>query len=494
MTNNRDQEGHTEGIQLMHAGSQDISDIMNAWRVRTLNTVLTVVVILGSVSIVTLFIRAIGDENQWPIALFFLACYITILFLASYRRLDWHIRGWGFLMIVYLVGITSLIRGGLAGAGREYLIIVPILATILVGVRAGVTTGIISLMVMVAFSLIADAGVLTDWLIYQDNPVDLASWVVEITYTSVLMGVSTSLLLLFNRRLTNLLVNERKTALALEHARTQLEEYNQTLSQKVDQRTAELAQANKVMELELKLAGNIQTSFMASELPRIAGWDRAAGLIPARQTSGDFYDIYPLGKGRFGILIADVVDKGVGAALIMAFCWALVHTYATRYPDRPDLVMQKINRHLFRDTHSDQFVTLFYGILDARKNMMVYCNAGHNPPFLFRNSETTPSVQPLVNTGIPLGILEGKTWTIGTVSFGPGDLLVLYTDGVTEAENTSNENFGSERLINFVLENCRKSPQEIHARVIQKLSDFTGNLSDCDDITLMILGCELQAA
>ncbi len=392
---------------------------------------------------------------------------------------------------MYLVGVISLSRGGLAGAGREYLMIVPILATILVGVRAGVATAILSLLVMVAFSFIAEAGILNTWLIYQENPVDLASWVEEITYTAVLMGVSASLLLLFNRRLLKMLVAERQAAQALEQAQARLEEYNRTLEEKVSQRTAELAQANQRMEQELALAGSIQTGFMASELPQIAGWQQAASLIPARQTSGDFYDIYPLGKGRYGILVADVVDKGVGAALIMAFCWALVHTYASRHPDRPDLVMQKVDHRLLSDTHSGQFVTLFYGVLDTRNNMLHYCNAGHNPPYLF-SAGTTPSVQSLGRTGVPLGATEGMSWKVSSVRFRPGDLLVLYTDGVTEAENDRHEFFGSDRLIATVKENVGKSAQEIHERVIRGLCEFAGSLSPCDDITLMVLAREFQ--
>jgi serine phosphatase RsbU (regulator of sigma subunit) len=491
MSNQRDYEGDQDVAEIRQGHSQEIPAIMIAWRVKTLNTVLTVVALLGFVSIIALFAGGSRDSNQLPVNVFFLTTYLMILALAFYRRLDWRLRGWGFLFILYLVGIVSLSRGGLAGAGREYLIIIPILATILIGVRAGMATAILSLLVMIAFSFLAEAGILRDWLIYLHNPVDLSSWAQEITYSAVLMGVSTSLLLLFNRRLLRMLVAERQASQALERAQARLEEYNQTLAEKVDQRTAELAQANKRMEQELALAGSIQTGFMARELPQITGWQQAASLIPARQTSGDFYDIYPLGKGRYGILVADVVDKGVGAALIMAFCWALVHTYASRHPDRPDLVMQKVDHRLFRDTHSGQFVTLFYGVLDTSRNVMHYCNAGHNPPYLFSAGKTL-SVQSLGRTGVPLGASEGMSWKVGSVRFQPGDLLVLYTDGVTEAENACHAFFGSDRLIANVKENLGKSAREIHEMIIRGLCEFAGSLSQCDDITLMVLACELQ--
>lgn len=477
--------------QISQDTSQDLLAIMNTWRVKTLNTVLTVIAVFGFISVIALFAGGLGNSNQLQVGLFFLTTYLIILALAFYRRLYWRIRGWGLLLIIYLIGIVSLTRGGLAGAGREYLIIIPILAMILVGVRAGVATAIISLLVMVAFSFIADAGILGNWLIYPHNPVDLSSWAEEITYTSVLMGVSTTLLLLFNRRLLGMLVAERQVAQALEQAQARLEEYNETLEEKVSQRTAELAEANKRMEQELALAGSIQTGFMARELPQIMGWQQAASLIPARQTSGDFYDIYPLGKGRYGILVADVVDKGVGAALIMAYCWALVHTYASRHPDRPDLVMQKVDHRLFSDTHSVQFVTLFHGVLDTRNNVLHYCNAGHNPPYLFSTGKTL-CVQSLGRTGVPLGAAEGMSWKVNSVRFQPGDLLVLYTDGVTEAENAGHEFFGSDRLIATVKENVGRSAQEIHEMVIHGLWEFAGSLSQCDDITLMVLARELQ--
>ena len=488
-----DNKGNRDAAQVSPDTSQDIPSIMNAWRVRTLNTVLTVVAVLGPVSIIALFAGGMAESDQLRVGFFFLATYLIILVLAFYRRLNWRFRGWGFLLIIYLVGIISLSRGGLAGAGREYLIIIPILATILVGVRAGVATAVLSLLVMVAFSFIADAGVLKNWLIYTYNPVDLPSWAVEITYTAVLMCVSTALLLLFNRRLLMMLVAERQATKDLEQAHAHLEEYNRTLEDKVSQRTAELAQANQLMEQELALAGRIQAGFLASGLTHIPGWQQVASLIPARQTSGDFYDIYPLTKDRYSILVADVVDKGVGAALIMAFCWALVHTYALRYPDRPDLVMQKVDHRLFSDTHSGQFVTLFYGVLDTKTNEMHYCNAGHNPPYLFSADKKLP-VQSLDRTGMPLGMLEGNSWKVGSIQFQPGDLLVMYTDGVTEAENTSHEFFGTDRLTTVVRENFGMKAQEIHERIIQGLCEFTGSLSQCDDITLMVLARDRQIA
>ena len=472
-----------------------VSAAMNAWRIKTLNTVLTVAAALGLVSLVSFLISEARTPGQLSATLSFFAAYVILLILAFQRRLPWRIRGWGFLLIAYVVGMIGLARGGLAGAGREYLIIIPVLAVLLIGARAGMATAALSLLIMIAFAFAVDAGFFRGMLIYSQNPVDLASWLQEVAYTAVVMGVGTALLILFNRYLLAMLEAEHKTGQKLAAAHAQLEEYNARLEEKVSRRTAELdrayqvaEQANRRMEQELALAGQIQASFMSSELPQIDGWQLAARFLPASHTSGDFYDVYPLGRDRFGILVADVVDKGVGAALFMALCWALVHTYASDFPDQPEQVMRKVNERLLRETHSGQFVTLFYGVLDARQGKFSYCNAGHNPPYLFSPARSE-TAQRLELTGIPLGILEERSWGTETAGFLPGDMLVLYTDGVTDAENGAHEFFGTERLIGLVQEHLAGSAEEVGEALVQGVSEFIGHRALSDDITLVILGC-----
>ncbi|MCK4900183.1 MAG: response regulator, partial [Anaerolineales bacterium] len=140
--------------------------------------------------------------------------------------------------------------------------------------------------------------------------------------------------------------------------------------------------ANEKMEQELALAGEVQASFLPGKIPQIPGWQLSVSLIPARETSGDFFDAIPLPGGRVGLLIADVVDKGVGAALFMALSSTLLRTYATEYPTQPELVFSAVNERILQDTNAKQFVTVFYGILDPDTGMLVYGNAGHCPPYL----------------------------------------------------------------------------------------------------------------
>lgn len=248
----------------------------------------------------------------------------------------------------------------------------------------------------------------------------------------------------------------------------------------------QLQDANRKMERELTLAGEVQASFLPSELPSIPGWQLTVTLKPSRETSGDFYDVNPLPNGRFGILVADVVDKGAAAALFMALSWTLIRTYAAQYPTQPELVLSAVNRRILADTHADQFVTVFYGILDPATGTLVYCNAGHSPPYLIR-AQKGGDVQKLIRTGVPLGILEDRTWEQGVVQLAPGDVLVLYTDGVTEAQNPQEALFGEERLLESAQTNLRHPAQDIRDAIITDIYEFMGDAPQFDDITLVIV-------
>ena len=136
---------------------------------------------------------------------------------------------------------------------------------------------------------------------------------------------------------------------------------------------------------ELEFASRIQASFLPNEVPILPGWELAVTLLPARNMSGDYFDFIPLGEDKIGILIADVVDKGLGAALYMALSRTLIRTYALEFELQPDLVFFSTNERILQDARANLFVTAFYGILDVKTGRLAYCNAGHNPPFLMRS-------------------------------------------------------------------------------------------------------------
>jgi sigma-B regulation protein RsbU (phosphoserine phosphatase) len=254
----------------------------------------------------------------------------------------------------------------------------------------------------------------------------------------------------------------------------------------------QLLDANERMAQELSLAGEIQASFLPRELPGMPGWQLAATLQPARQASGDFYDFVSLPDARLGIVMADVSDKGAGAALYMALSCTLIRTYAQQYPTQPELVLGAVNRRILADTNAMQFVTVFYGILELATGTLVYGNAGHCPPLHFRAaSEGEP--QELGATGMALGILEDRTWRRKTVQIDPGDLLVFYTDGITEAYRELPLLFGGERLLESVRATLgtagsqRPSAQQIQDRILADVHRFVGGAPQSDDIALTIL-------
>ena len=265
-----------------------------------------------------------------------------------------------------------------------------------------------------------------------------------------------------------------ETHLALRRLQRQLQDANKKLEH-----------ANKKMEQELALAGEVQASFLPRELPDIPGWQLAVTLKPSRETSGDFYDINLLPNGRLGLLVADVVDKGAGAALFMALSWILIRTYAAEYPGQPELVLSAVNHRILEETGAEQFVTVFYGVLDPITGKLVYCNAGHCLPLLFGARDD--AVRELRTTGMALGITDDVTWEQEIVQLAPGDMLVLYTDGVTEAQNEHRALFSEERLQACVQPNLGRSAQDIQDAVIANVEEFVGDAPQSDDVALAVV-------
>jgi len=261
--------------------------------------------------------------------------------------------------------------------------------------------------------------------------------------------------------------------------------YQKELEAEVARKTEQLLAHQRVVQ-ELALAWQIQESFLPDSLPHIVGWQLTATLKPARETSGDFYDVIPLPNGRLGILVADVADKGIGAALYMALSRTLIRTYAAEYDSQPELVLSAANRRILMDIHVSMFVTVFYGILDTATGTLTYCNAGHNPPYLL-SAQNGDTVQVLHKTGMVLGIVEDVAWKQETVQLAPGDVLLLYTDGITESQDLREEFFGEKRLLKTAQANRERSAQDIQDALIAEVLKFAGDAPQFDDITLMVV-------
>jgi len=244
--------------------------------------------------------------------------------------------------------------------------------------------------------------------------------------------------------------------------------------------------AHQRMEHELHLAGKIQEGILPENLPPIKGWQLVAAINPARETSGDFYDFMLLPDGRLGLLIADVSDKGVGAAMFMALSRTLIRTFAFENSTQPELTLAAANRRLLLDTHTSMFITSFYGILDQLSGSFTYCNAGHNPPLLIR-SENKSEIIKLNRTGMALGIQEDIGWESKILQIDNGDTLLFYTDGITDAQNLKDEFFGEQRLEGCLHDSVGLTAQKVKENILATVGEFVGNAPQADDITLLVL-------
>ena len=240
------------------------------------------------------------------------------------------------------------------------------------------------------------------------------------------------------------------------------------------------------LERELDVARQIQASFIPHGSPSIPRCSVASFWQAARQVSGDFYDFMELDDGRWGIVVADVADKGVPAALFMALSRTILRTVAfSRYD--PALTLERTNRIIWNDTTSDLFVTAFYATWNPRTRTLAYGNAGHNPPLLLRRNGQS---QLLHGQGMAMGVLETITIKQEEVQLHPGDTVLFYTDGVTEAMNEDFDEFGLERLRLAAKGARQQEVAGMMAAITAAVRDHAGDTAQFDDITLVIMKCQ----
>lgn len=236
-------------------------------------------------------------------------------------------------------------------------------------------------------------------------------------------------------------------------------------------------------ESELRIAAEIQTSFLPRTAPDIRGCEIAAFTHPAKEVGGDFYDFFGLGEGRYALVIADVAGKGVPAALYMALSRTTVRTVARGCRAASEIV-RRSNEIILEDAGSVSFVTLLYAVVDERARTLTYVNAGHNPAVLRRADGTMETLEP---TGPVIGFLADMEFAEVTVPLWPGDLLVFYTDGVTEAENGEGAMFGEERLSAVIEAAADRSAGEVAKAIRDAVTAFAGEAPQFDDITVVVL-------
>jgi len=236
-------------------------------------------------------------------------------------------------------------------------------------------------------------------------------------------------------------------------------------------------------EHEMRLARDIQASFLPERCPSPPGWQVAVDWRTARGVGGDYYDLIEFGDGTLGVSIADVSDKGVPAALYMALSRSVLRA-ASLDSRSPAETLKRANQVLMQDTRSGMFITTIYAIIDLESGLTRYARAGHNPALYVTRDGKVTLLEPV---GIALGIVTDPRLVEETFTLGPGDMLVLYTDGVTEALNEIDDEFGMERLIDVVAGSAGSTPEEVIERIHSAVQSFVGDSAQSDDYTVVVV-------
>jgi sigma-B regulation protein RsbU (phosphoserine phosphatase) len=243
------------------------------------------------------------------------------------------------------------------------------------------------------------------------------------------------------------------------------------------------ADAERRRKSELEIAANVQQKLFPHELHRLPTIDYAGHCVAAREVGGDYYDFLEVDDRTLGLVLGDVSGKGVPAALLMANLQACFRSQEPQALLQPAHVLETVNRHFFDSTAAERFATLFFGIYDDHTRGLRYVNCGQVAPLLLRASGEMETLAP---TATVLGAFRRWTCTEQQVSLGAGDTLLLYSDGVTEAESPSGEDFGEERLVRSVRENHGQSARSLVAAIVDSVGDFSRG-SRFDDVTVVAI-------
>jgi sigma-B regulation protein RsbU (phosphoserine phosphatase) len=237
---------------------------------------------------------------------------------------------------------------------------------------------------------------------------------------------------------------------------------------------------------DLNRAKRAQAHLFPRTLPKLETLNIAGLCQPARGIGGDYYDFIPLDRHRIGIALADVAGKGIAAALLMAGLQGRLQSRAPEFMEDPAILVSELNRTLCQTTESGTFVTFFYGIYDDRARRLTYVNAGHNPPFFCSSDGEMEVIERIDRGGMVLGVLTDTEFIQETIQLNRNDCLVLFTDGVTEAMNLLEEEFGEERLISVIHRNKGAGPDDLCREIRNSVLDHVSPGEFQDDFTLVI--------
>jgi len=273
---------------------------------------------------------------------------------------------------------------------------------------------------------------------------------------------------------------------------TQFTEEDQRLLAIIAAQSAQVVETARLYEMErslihmkeeVRLAARIQTDLLPRTSPAPVGYDIAGKSVPAQMVGGDYFDFMQMPEGRYGVTLGDVSGKGLPAALLMANLQATLRGQ-TLFGGSVRECIQRSNKLLAESTSPEKFVTLFYSVLDPGGKTLTYCNAGHDAPMLLRAGGATDR---LATGGVVLSILDDYAYQEETVPFGPGDLMVVYSDGISEAMNPADEQFGEARIAEVIGRERHRSAGEIIESIIAAVRAHAETAPQMDDMTLVVI-------
>lgn len=241
------------------------------------------------------------------------------------------------------------------------------------------------------------------------------------------------------------------------------------------------------LDRELEIARHVQSAFIPHSPPPIPGLICEAFYKPAHCIGGDYYDFFPLQRGRWGIAIGDVSGKGIGAALIMASLRASLRANAVHAHSDPSALMSQVNRLVYHSSPVNFYASLFYAEYEPATRAMAYVNAGHHPPIVIRCTAGRSTVFHLHHGGRPVGVFEDSRHLSTSVQLESGDFLLACTDGITEAESVEGEPWGQHRFEELVSACQPETPRQVLRQIVREVCAFTAGAPQKDDMTLVVM-------